>query len=452
MSHSFTLFREDTDMSPETMTPAVPTPTIGQATLDRHAPRRHALGPIVAAVGGSESAPVLPAARHIAAVTANSVVAISALEPPPAWLPAEAPMLLPPEYESEIREARLAQLSRHVLDASGARSGWKAKVVTGDPAREITQFARAERSPLIIMGVGRHRPMDRLLSRETTLRAIRMASCPILAVGPAFDLTFSEVMIATDFSPASAWAAESVMPLLTNGAVIHLVHAWQPIALNDAKWRTIDEQYERSLPEKFRRFRTILNAPAGVTIKEEIREGRTADRLLDFAAAHHIDLIVAGRQGMNALARLFVGSTTKTLLRSASCSLFIAPEPPLPDADRLERLLTGVAEVRKPESWTLQLDGFTRRNRGRVAKVEMDDLDLGAQVIESGFAFQGASYDERDERVELMLAGTGDLLQHVTRSIGGVKWVAIGTDPEGRDFALRIDHGTGQTLLTFTKA
>jgi len=201
------------------------------------------------------------------------------------------------------------------------------------------------------------------------------------------------------------------------------------------------------------RFREETMAfPAGVTIKEEIREGRTADRLLDFAAAHHIDLIVAGRQGMNALARLFVGSTTKTLLRSASCSLFIAPEPPLPDADRLERLLTGVAEVRKPESWTLQLDGFTRRNRGRVAKVEMDDLDLGAQVIESGFAFQGASYDERDERVELMLAGTGDLLQHVTRSIGGVKWVAIGTDPEGRDFALRIDHGTGQTLLTFTKA
>ena len=449
MSHSFTLTHEDTDMSPPTMTPTTTTPTTGAVSLDQHASRHHATGPIVAAVGGAEFSQVLPAARHLAAVTGNSVVAIGALEPPPAWLPAEAPMLLPPEYDAEVQEARLAELSKQVHETSGVRSGWKAKVLIGDPARVVAQFAREERSPLIIMGVGRHRPVDRLLSRETTLRTIRHAPCPVLAVSPSYNLTFDTVMIATDFSPASAWAAESVMPLLTNGATIHLVHVWQPIALNDVKWRAIDEQYARSLPEKFRRFRTILHAPAGVTIKEEVREGRTPELLLQFAAAHHVDLIVAGRQGMNALTRLFVGSTTTTLLRTAACSLLIAPEPPVPDADRLQRLLTGVAEVRKPESWTVQLDDFTRQNRGRIANVEMDDLDLGAQVMESGFAFQGASYDERDDRVVLMLAGSGDLMQHVTRSIGGVKWVAIGTDADGRDFALRIDHGSGQTLLTF---
>jgi nucleotide-binding universal stress UspA family protein len=448
---AFLLFNlEDTDMSPDSMTRAAGGSTTAQPVRQHSVSRAGAVGPIVAAVGGREPAPVLAAARHIGAVTANRVVVVGAVEPPPAYLPAEAPMLLPPEYETEMQEARRSQLARQVREASGARSGWRTRVVMGDAAQVIAQQARAERSPLIIMGVGRHRPLDRLLSRETTLRTIRQSPCPVLAVGPSFNLTFDEVEIATDFSPACAWAAEAVMPLLTNGAVIHLVHVWQPIAVNEPHWRVIDENYERSLPEKFRRFRALLNAPPGIVVKDEVREGRTTERLLDFASSHHVDLIVAGRQGMNRFARIFVGSTTASLLRGATCSLLIAPEPSITERDRLERLLTGVAMVRSPESWTVQLDEFTRRNRGRQATVEVDDLDFGAQVLESGYGFEGASYDEHDEHVELMLSGAGDPLRHVTRSIGGDKWLAIGTDADGRDLALRIDHGAGQTLLTFT--
>jgi hypothetical protein len=41
--------------------------------------------------------------------------------------------------------------------------------------------------------------------------------------------------------------------------------------------------------------------------------------------------------------------------------------------------------------------------------------------------------------------------RHLTRSIGGVDTIDVMTDKQGRDIALRIAHGAGQTLLTFTR-
>ena len=99
--------------------------------------------------------------------------------------------------------------------------------------------------------------------------------------------------------------------------------------------------------------------------------------------------------------------------------------------------------------WKIQLEDFTRRNRGRRATIELEDLELGTQVLEAGYAFGGAAYDEKDEHVTLMLSAMAERTQHVTHSIGGVSAVAIGTGSDGCDLALRIGHGSGQTLLTF---
>jgi len=48
----------------------------------------------------------------------------------------------------------------------------------------------------------------------------------------------------------------------------------------------------------------------------------------------------------------------------------------------------------------------------------------------------------------------GDLAsigRHLTRSICGVDSIDILRDEQGRDIALRIAHGAGQTLLTFAR-
>jgi len=67
------------------------------------------------------------------------------------------------------------------------------------------------------MGLGRHRPLDRLLGVATTLCTIRSASCPVLAVSPDVNAPFREAVVATEFKPSSAKAAESIIPLLSDG-------------------------------------------------------------------------------------------------------------------------------------------------------------------------------------------------------------------------------------------
>jgi hypothetical protein len=79
----------------------------------------------------------------------------------------------------------------------------------------------------------------------------------------------------------------------------------------------------------------------------------------------------------------------------------------------------------------------------------VDDPELGAQAQEHDYPLLGASYDHHDGRVELMFGELGDVRRHLSRSIGGVSGIDVLSSDRGRDIALRIEHGTGQTLLTF---
>jgi hypothetical protein len=102
----------------------------------------------------------------------------------------------------------------------------------------------------------------------------------------------------------------------------------------------------------------------------------------------------------------------------------------------------------QPE-WSHSLNEFTRRNVGRRGVLEVDDPEIGAQAQEHDYPLLGATYDPHDGRVELMFGELGDIDRHLTRGIGNVARIDILTDDRGRDIALRIAHGAGQTLLTF---
>ena len=228
---------------------------------------------------------------------------------------------------TEHGESRLASPNAQVLEVADPATTCHTEVILGEPSRAIADVASARHSPLFVMGIGRHRPLDRMLGLETAVRTISRATCPVLAVSADIHVPFGDVVLATDFSPASIKAAESIIPLLTTGSVLHLVHVWEPSAVHDARLRTLDESYAAALTKKFRRLLEILALPSGIAVKEEVLEGRASERLLDYANDHNADVVVAGRQGLNLLSRLVVGSVTDALLRASKCSVMIAPAP-----------------------------------------------------------------------------------------------------------------------------
>jgi hypothetical protein len=102
------------------------------------------------------------------------------------------------------------------------------------------------------------------------------------------------------------------------------------------------------------------------------------------------------------------------------------------------------------EQWATELADFTHRNEGRRGTLEIDDPELDGQAQLFDYPFLGAAYDPHDQRVELMFgAGTAGG-RHLTRAVGGVTSIMIVRDETQRDLAIRIAHGAGLTLLTFT--
>jgi hypothetical protein len=99
--------------------------------------------------------------------------------------------------------------------------------------------------------------------------------------------------------------------------------------------------------------------------------------------------------------------------------------------------------------WADGLSAFTQRNAGRITVLEEHDRAIGAQEEEHGYPLRGVGYDRRDGRVEVMLGDLTGTERHLTRSIAAVTSLDRMLDANGRDFALRIAHDGGQTLLRF---
>ena len=180
-----------------------------------------------------------------------------------------------------------------------------------------------------------------------------------------------------------------------------------------------------------------------------VLHGRPAPELLEYVARSGADLVSTGTHGRGFVARAILGSVTTSLLRGASCTLLAVPRDPLPALAPTRQDTAAGESFEAPLAWSRLLTDFTRRNAGRRTILEVDDLDIGAQAQEYNYPFVGASYSERDGRLDLVLGDRLAAGRHLARGMGSVVAVDVMTDGAGRDIALRVQHGTSQTLLTF---
>lgn len=412
------------------------------------APRRGA-GPVVVATRGRGGAE-LRAAQLLADRLGAPVVVVAVLEPIPVYPMTAEALPLPASVEDERQAELVAAVQRELHETIGPAPDWTIEIVRGEPASALVQAARRLDAQLLVLGIGRHRPLDRLLAGETTLRVIRRASCPVLAVPATFDGMPRTAVAAVDFSPSSVHAAACALQLLDGGATLHLAHAWRRSLTASAAVAERELDMSSRLPRLLEQVQAELPVTGGgVQPVPVVLEGDPVPELLAYATAVGADLLVAGRSGRNALERLAAGSVTTGLLRGATCAVLVTPEPGLAVIDRVQRALTGRTEGHTREMWTVQLDGFTERNAGRRTVLEVDDARTGAQAQEIGYALLGATYDHRGGCVELMLGDPSGGTVHLTRTIRHVASVTELVDEAGRSLVLRIQHAGGQTVVSF---
>ena len=411
-------------------------------------------GPILLATDGtSQSGAPVVAARLLAEQLGVPLEVVTVLEPEMAY----GVMLGgTPIYMPEVDEARRASRTGNVLAYVDrfAEGGTAPPVYVrfGGIAEEIAEVARDRSATMIVVGAAPHQRVNRIVAGERAVHILRASRVPVLSVPPGFEALPKNILVAIDFAPASIRAAQTALLLLGNGGTLTLLHVLSPL-LGDAPLRDVAGRNPMdTIQTLFARARSELQpfVPDHVTIETRVRTDDDADGIVGCANSIGADLIAVGTHGPRFFERVFLGSVASSVVHSAAQAVLAVPPPSSAEALELWLRITGTATSAEPRDWTDALNDFTHRNMGRRATIEVDDPEIGAQMLGRG-ALMGVTYDRHDRRVEIMVGDAHRARRHLMHSIPRVESIAMTADSQGAIEALELRHGRGHTLVLITR-
>jgi len=202
------------------------------------------------------------------------------------------------------------------------------QVLEGDVASAIVDAAHAEQADLIIMSTHGYSGLTRWVLGSVTEKILRIAPCPVLAIGAARRL--QRVLITLDGSPLAEHAIEPGLSLAQSLKAEVTLLRCVPHIVTDGKLDEHERGLSRRMQEEllseareYLRARSSEAAHTGMVIKPEVRIGLPADSILEYVEAYGIDLIVMATHGRTGLKRWVYGGVTAKVLRSGSCSLLV---------------------------------------------------------------------------------------------------------------------------------
>lgn len=287
-----------------------------------------AAGPVLIASDGTAVAvDALLTAGRLAASAFNVPVEVIGVCEPITGVPGGMDVLpVPAELEESRRLTMLGDVKRTLSIAAAADPSWPVTVVVGSPAYTLAREAAERNATLIVMGLGRHNPLDRLFGTETTLATLRESKVPVLAVGTDFPQKPQQAVVGLDFTAASMQAARLAMQMLGSQGHLTLMHVRPRFEHPSADWQAWDTEYGRTLPPLFEQVRHTLNPPDGIQLDTVTVRGDPAPTLLNYAQQTGADLIAVGTQRHSLYERLVVGSVATRVLRTARCAVLAVPQ------------------------------------------------------------------------------------------------------------------------------
>lgn len=413
------------------------------------APTTMPAGPIlVASDTSTESDAAFPLAQVIASRTGASVQVLSVLQPYAMPMFAMDAVAVPLEADNEMRAARETALRDQMHRTVSSDVSWPITVETGEPAREIADQARTLNARVIVVGRGRHTALERVLGGESVLRLLEVGDTPVLAVEQGLTHLPRRVVIGTDFSAFSAYAAQVALSMIAPDAHITIANVAPPFEETDPVLRHRAEEYRETADAGFAQLRELLTRDE-LRVDDVQLSGNASDALREFAHASQADLIVIATHGYGFVRRLVLGSVAAAVVRTAKCSVLCIPgSAHTIAAARAQRDGPAVTHTSPVDAMDVALRHFTTRNVGRRCAIEVDQLDLGAQVIAHDLPFIAATSEPGSQTVSLMLGASTLEGAHFTHVVESVTSLDVRADGEGRDVVLRLAYPTGQTLLS----
>lgn len=232
---------------------------------------------------------------------------------------------VPAGLDEARRVAMVDDVQRAIAVAAAGDPSWPVEVVLGPPARTLAAEAARRHASMIVMGIGRHNPLDRLFGTETTLATLRESRVPVLAVGLGFPAVPQHAVVGMDFSAASVQAAQLAARLIAPEGRLTLVHVRPRFEHPSTDWQLWDADYGRTLPPLFDQLRVQLDVPNTMLVEMVTVRGDPAASLLSYMQQSQAELIAVGTQRHGSLERLVVGSVATRVLRASRRGVLAVP-------------------------------------------------------------------------------------------------------------------------------
>lgn len=408
-------------------------------------------GPIIVA---SDTTPASDAAFPLAAALAerarSEIVAVTVIEPMNVPIYGVDGMVVSMDSFDDTEPSREQATRAQLIRMVSSTAQWPVLVRMGEAGREVSAVADTMRARLVVIGRGRHHGLDRIFGGESALRLLQLGDAPVLAVEEGLTSPPRRVVIATDFSPFSLYAAKVAMSVVAPDATVWLLHVGPPFDESVPYLKERADAYRAQATTAFAHM-TQTFAQGRIHFESVVLTGSAPDQLLRFIAEQKADLVVTSTHGYGFIRRMLLGSVAATLIRNAPCSVLVVPGSARTVAESRATLRSTQQTRTFPlAQLDTELAQFTQRNIARLCLVEIDQADFGAQVLGQELPFVGASFDRHGNDVALMF-GTSVLKgRHLTHMISGVTQVNLTQNGAGKDQVLRIVHPDGQTLVTLT--
>lgn len=134
---------------------------------------------------------------------------------------------------------------------------------------------------------------------------------------------FENVLLCTDFSPASTAAASAAVQLCSGRdahlTVMHVSEYGPMPAITDESLDYVLGLVEQEQRKLARVTNELMEG--GVHAEAMMDEGSAASIILEHITRRHIDLAILGTSGANGLDRLLFGSTAESIFRRAACPI-----------------------------------------------------------------------------------------------------------------------------------
>lgn len=228
-------------------------------------------------------------------------------------------------------------------DPAGNESGIRLRrvVASADPAEAIARYALREGAAAIVIdaqyGGARHRRRGRPVARQLA----RSAPCSVLVVpaggagrAAAVHRPFREIVCAVDFTPASVAASQAALALAQSarGRLI-LVHSlptdpFRMVFSGGEALRYLHEYEARAAEASAGLMRLVPVRERGLCrVEPFVISGPPHRMILRVASEAKADLIVMGPGPRSAAEELLAGSTSRGVLRRASCPVLLVRGP-----------------------------------------------------------------------------------------------------------------------------